>query len=105
MATSHTFHFEGGEYLTKMGAAWFVSYKYHQVIDKNHMNWNNEKYSELSITSRINVFDRTSEYHYFWLTKVLDMQQLDKHINFCGLESSEIIKMAATIIVKLLDKK
>ena len=67
-----------------------------------NQDWGNFFYEN---NSRINVFDRTSEYHYFWLTKVLDMQQLDKHKNFCGLESSEIIKMAATIIVKLLDKK
>jgi hypothetical protein len=32
----HDFNFEGGHYLTRMGATWFVSYSYYCDIDKSH---------------------------------------------------------------------
>lgn len=103
MGNSNSFKFEGGEYLTTIGAAWFVSYKYFKVIQKQHLNWNSTKYSELSIKSKVNNFNRTGKYHYLWLTKVLEMQQLDKHKNYCGIDSATIKKMAAEILIKILE--
>ena len=34
MAKGHEFNFEGGELLTPIGAAWFVSFAYHEYVDK-----------------------------------------------------------------------
>ena len=36
---NHNFSFEGGEYLRKIGASWFVSYCYYLNIDQSHKNW------------------------------------------------------------------
>jgi hypothetical protein len=32
MAKNHDFNFDGGEYLTSMGATWFVSYSFHKIL-------------------------------------------------------------------------
>ena len=43
MAKNHDFNFDGGEYLTSMGATWFVSYSFHSLRDKTHKNWERVK--------------------------------------------------------------
>lgn len=102
MAKGHEFNFEGGELLTPIGAAWFVSFSYYEYIDPNHLNWKNSRFSKYSVQSRISRYNSSKQYHMRWLNEVLNMQQLDKHKNFCGLHSSEIKKMAAEILLKIL---
>ena len=34
----HNFNFDGGEYLSQMGASWFTSYSYFYLIDRTHSN-------------------------------------------------------------------
>lgn len=102
MAKGHEFNFEGGELLTPIGAAWFVSFAYHEYVDKNHVNWKNPKYSPLSVQSRTNNYNRSKQYHMGWLYEVLKMQQLDRQKNFCGLHSTKIKEMAAEVLLKML---
>jgi hypothetical protein len=102
MAKGHEFSFEGGELLTPIGAAWFVSHAYYEYVDKNHVNWKNPKFSELSVQSRTSNYIKSKQYHMGWLYEVLKMQQLDKHKNFCGLHSTKIKEMAAEILLKML---
>jgi hypothetical protein len=94
--------FEGSEILRKMGVAWFVSYAYYNHIDDKHLSWKNSKFSELSIQSRSSGYNKSIQYHFAWLYEVTKMQQLNKHKNFCGLESTQIKIMAAEIILKML---
>jgi len=35
----HTFNFDGGGYLTTMGASWFISCSFYCYKDKTHINW------------------------------------------------------------------
>ena len=49
----HDYNFDGGQYLTKIAASWFVSYMYHLKIDKKHINWQNVS----------NSFDRIKTYN------------------------------------------
>ena len=100
IAKEHDFNFEGGEFLTKIGAAWFVSFAYYEYIDKKHVNWKNRKFSELSVQSRTSTYNKSKKYHIGWLNEVLNMQQLDKHQNYCGLHSNQIKAMAAEILLK-----
>lgn len=76
MAT-HSFNFEGGDRLSCMSATWFVSYMYYKNIDNHHLNWGNVD----TTSSRISTFNKTKQYHIFWLKQVLDMNpnQLDRN--------------------------
>ncbi|MDR2926282.1 MAG: hypothetical protein LBU76_10125 [Azoarcus sp.] len=65
----HEFNFEGGEYLAKIGASWFVSYFYYIFADKTHTNWLKIKTVDL----RIGIYNKTKKYHKFWLTQVENM--------------------------------
>ena len=104
MAKGHDFNFEGGEILSKIGAAWFVSYAYYNYVDNKHSAWKNSKFSDLSVQSRTSNYNKSERYHIKWLSEVLNMQQLDKHGNYCGLQSTQIQKMAAEILLKVLSK-
>ena len=59
----HISSFEGGEYLSSMGASWFVSYD-----------------------QRISLYKRTDKYHIKWLEEVCNMQDDKLNTNTLGLD-------------------
>ena len=93
----HTFLFDGGEELTTMGAAWFVSYCYYDHIDRGHNNW--ETVSTAS--NRISVYRRTTNYHIYWLKKVLQMNEYNLNKNTIKLSGTEIKNMATKLLENL----
>ena len=94
--TQHCFNFEGGEYLTTIGASWFTSYAYYIHIDKTHKNWNLVS----TYNSRISVFTRTVSYHKFWLNQILEMSENKLRKNTILLTPSQIKSMAEEILNK-----
>lgn len=100
MAMGHNFSFEGGEILSRIGAAWFVSYSYYNIIDEAHKDWN-FNITENSLKSRKSKYNNSVCYHKSWLLEILKMDQLDKHPNAVGLCSEQIKKMAKEILDKL----
>ena len=90
----HTFNFAGGEELTTMGASWFVSYSFYCYKDKSHKKW--KKVS--TYPSRISVFNRTKNYHRFWLQQILEMNERNLNRNKIGLEATEVKNMARELI-------
>jgi hypothetical protein len=94
MKSNHTFSFVGGDMLAKMGAWWFVSYSYYIYVDRTHFNW---KRTQTEATRR-SVYNRTKEYHVYWLSEVLFMERLDVHGNAGNLKSAEIKSMAQKIL-------
>lgn len=94
MRNRHTFTFEGGEQLTTMGAAWFVSYCYYDKIDKTHRNW--EKIG--THDNRKSVYNRTAQYYRLWLMKVLEMSTDRLSTNKIGLTGEKVKKMAQELL-------
>jgi hypothetical protein len=92
----HIFNFEGGGYLTTMGATWFVSYSYYCHIDKSHKNW--KKVS--TCPSRVSVFDRTGTYHKFWLQQILFMDDRNLNTNKISLDAKKTKEMARILLEK-----
>ena len=90
----HTFHFDGGEYLTTMGAVWFVSYCYYDRIDKAHLNW--KKIS--TISNRLSIYRRTVNFHNYWLNMVLEMNDDNLNKNTLGLLGQEVKIMAKKLL-------
>lgn len=90
---SHTFNFEGGEFLSKMGASWFVSYLYYKKIDKTHTNW-----TLVGTSTRIPVFNKTGNYHDYWLRKILEMDDNKLNTNKIKLSAPEIKNMAKNLL-------
>lgn len=90
----HDFNFDGGEYLTKMGASWFVSYMYYLKIDNMHLNWDKIK----TANTRINVFDKTTKYHKFWLNEVLKVSNDKLNTNKIGINAYETKRMANQLL-------
>lgn len=97
---SHCFHFAGGDDLSRMGAAWFISYAYFDHIDKNHLNWKSN-ITKQSCASRCSKYFRCVDYHKTWLREVQNMKKLDVHANSVGIDSVRLKEMANQILVKL----
>ena len=93
----HTFKFDGGEELTTMGAAWFVSYCYYNHIDRQHKNWQTVS----TASNRISVYNRTNHYHTYWLKKVLQMDEYNLEKNTIKLSGIDVKYMAAQLLSKL----
>jgi len=95
--SSHPFNFDGGSELADIGATWFVSYKYHIICDKSHLNWNIVD----SVERRINIFKKTNQYHKFWLDEILKMNNNRLNTNEIGVNARDTKKMANCILSKL----
>lgn len=94
MAKRHAFNFEGGEMLTTIGATWFVSYHYHKRIDPKHDNWNRVG----TANNRKSTYNRSSEYHRFWLEQVISMDNAKLATNKIGLDSEKIKEMTRELL-------
>ena len=90
----HNFNFDGGEALNKIGAAWFVSYAYNEKRDSTHTNWTRVKTTK----SRISNYERSREYHKFWLNKVLLMNDEKLNKNTLLLNASAVKYMAKKLL-------
>ena len=90
----HEFNFAGGEYLTKIGATWFVSYSYYLYLDRTHLNWNNIKTAD----HRKNIFEQSKQYHEFWLSKVENMSNGYLEKNLIGVDASSAKRMARELL-------
>jgi hypothetical protein len=90
----HEFNFDGGEYLSKIGASWFVSYSYYVFVDGNHLNWCNIK----TVAYRTRIYDTTKIYHKFWLTQVENMNNNFLNKNQIGVDASITKKMAKELL-------
>lgn len=99
MKNNHIFSFPGGELLTNIAAWWFVSYSYYLYIDRSHFNWMKVGTAE----RRKAVYNKSKKYHVYWLTEVLDMENLDVQGNKGNLNSREIKSMASELL-SLLSK-
>jgi hypothetical protein len=91
---SHSFNFDGGEELSRIGASWFVSYLYHKVINQSHTNWDKVKTHK----ARISKFDSSTKYHRFWLEKIMDMNDKNLNKNTILLSLDNIKNMASEIL-------
>ena len=94
MANSHPFNFWGGEELSHMGATWFVSYAYYCNVNSQHMAWQRVK----THPSRISMYNRTGQYHEYWLQQVLQMDNARLNTNTLGLPASATKRMASLIL-------
>lgn len=91
---NHNFSFAGGDILSKMGATWFVSYAYHDRVDKNHRNW--ERVS--TAASRMSRYNAGIPCHKEWLQEVLVMKDENLSKNTIGLDARQVKAMAKEIL-------
>ncbi|QEJ99089.1 hypothetical protein [Treponema phagedenis] len=92
----HVFSFEGGEYLSSMGASWFVSYAYYDKVDKSQIKWQ----AVDTVDQRISLYKRTDKYHIKWLEEVCNMQDDKLNTNTLGLDANEIKIMVQELLSK-----
>ena len=90
----HPFFFEGGEELTTMGAAWFVSYCWYEKVDCAHTNWKNVS----TYLNRLSVYKRTRSYHTYWLKQIVNMSENNLNSNTIGLSGHRLIAMANEVL-------
>ncbi len=89
----NTFTFDGGEYLTTMGATWFVSYAYWHK-NPHHLNWRRVS----TYKNRMSVFNNTKSYHKFWLQQVVHMDENNLDKNSIGLSGLQVKQMASELL-------
>lgn len=99
MKQRHIFSFEGGEYLNTMGASWFVSYMWHEKVDRAHTNW--KKVSTYS--NRSSVYNHSKHLHKFWLEQIVSMNTDNLGKNKIGLSGSQVKEMAKNLLKRLGD--
>ena len=98
--SSHDFNFDGGDILSGMGATWFVSYKYYELIDKTHLAWKKVK----TYPARISKYNSSTYYHEYWLEQVALMNNLNLAKNQIGVLPEDTKLMAEEILEKLNEK-
>ncbi|MBR1640236.1 MAG: hypothetical protein IJ688_12695 [Treponema sp.] len=86
----HGFNFNGGDLFSKMGATWFISYSYYEKIDNTHLNWRCVSTWE----KRKSTYNRTREYHEYWIKEVLNMDNIKLQTNKLGIVPKNTKKMA-----------
>jgi len=96
----HPFNFEGGLELSRIGASWFVSYLYHIIIDKSHLNWNRIA----TVDYRKSVFNKTEKYYKYWLGKVLEMDNKRLNTNKIGVKTEQTKEMARKLLKRETEK-
>lgn len=94
--SGHSFNFDGGEYLTHMGASWFISYSYFYLIDRTHDNWRRRK------SRPKDLYWQTTEYHLFWLQQIVDMDETKLSTNTIGLTGKQVKEMAFKVLEKYI---
>jgi len=99
MNKRHDFLFEGGGELHTMGASWFVSYMWYDLIDKKHDYWK----AVSTYKNRISVYNKTKKYRKIWLSYIIEMKTDNLNKNSIGL-SGEIIKHMAKELYNLFKK-
>ena len=92
--STHNFSFEGGEILAGMGASWFVSYAYYEIIDNTHTNW-----ARVTTTQpRLSKYNKGKVFHKGWLEEVLKMNPKNLNKNTIGLDATCVKRMAKEIL-------
>ncbi len=86
--------------LNKMGKAWFVLYKYYEVIDKNELGWKNCK----TVAFRINKYEKTRQYHLEWLRYIIFASENKLGTNKLGVCGFDITTMACIVYDKIIGK-
>jgi hypothetical protein len=94
--SEHDFNFAGGHELRKMCATWFVSYSYYCHIDKSHKNWDEVSTCQM----RVRFFEKTGNYHKFWLEQILCMNDRRLNTNTINLRAEKTKEMAKIILQK-----
>ncbi len=84
--------------LDTMGAAWFVSYAYYNLCDKNHKNWEKAGTIQRRLWSYKNG---QKSYLKLWLNKVLEKNDKKLKNNQINLDPTEVKRMALEILSKL----
>jgi len=90
----HTFAFEGGEYLSTIGATFFVSYLFFRNVDSTHRTWESIK----TKTSRISTIESSKKYHRGGLERVAAMSDANLNKNTLGLDGATVKAMARAIL-------
>ena len=86
----NSYTFPGGDYLTTMGASWFISYSYYLKIDPTELRWQKVK----TFPSRISVFKRSTAFHKSFVDEILKMNDARVSKNKISLSASEVKNMA-----------
>ena len=90
----HPFHFDGGGYLTTIGACWFVSFAYYEHIDKTHTAWRNVT----TCSARKSTYNNKRAYHRYWLEQILKMNDINLKKNSLHLTAAEVKTMAEQLL-------
>ena len=92
--STHKFSFVGGDILTAIGASWFVSYAYYEMIDRTHKNWDNVSTAK----NRISKYHKGKPYHRDWLLQIINMNPANLNKNTIGLNSERTKGMARELL-------
>lgn len=86
----------GNTILKSMGKAWFVSRKYHDIIDSGEMRW-----SKTGQAWREAGYTKEPSKHIEYLEEIINSNPSLMGNNSIGVSSNEIIKMANDILDKM----
>ena len=95
----HNFNFNGGEFLTKIGASWLISYLYYLKIDKKHLNWENTS----TFKDRAVKCKKYAQFHKEWVVEIIKMSPKKLSTNRIGLSGEEVIEMAKKLLPLLVN--
>lgn len=93
------FNFEGGKFLSDIGASWFIAYAYYTYVDSNYLVWNS--LDKESVASRKSKFFRYIKYHKIWAKNVLYMNENRLKRTQLNILPTDVKTMAQAVFNKL----
>ena len=84
--------------LNRIGKAWFVLYKYYEVVDSSETKWQNVDTLEF----RKSIYEKNRKKHLAWLKLIIDADEEKLTRNLLGASVNDITKMAVEIINKMM---
>ena len=93
------FNFEGGKFLSDIGASWFIAYAYYTYVDSNYLVWNS--LDKESVATRKSNFFKYKMYHKIWAEKVLYMNENNLKKTKLNLLPTDVKAMAQAVFDKL----
>lgn len=87
---------DGGDVLSRLGAAWFVKYMYFHKIDNNYKDWN-----LAGCGNKIAAYLKSSQYYKAWLQYILTLSDAD--LKDPVIDADEMREMA-TRLLQTFDK-
>ncbi len=92
--TQHSFSFEYGDILSKIGATWYTSYAYYKHCDQCHESFK----KVMTWQSRASQYKNNIKLEKYFIMQIAAMSAEKLSTNTLGINGTEVLRMAREVL-------